>query len=58
MSASSFALVCLSREGGNPLLDVMPEEQKLDWTDVRLSEATRLRGNDGLGHCQSEKGRP
>ena len=47
-----------SRESGDPALEGL--DQRLDWTDIRLSKAARLRGNDeqkraknGAGACKA-----
>jgi hypothetical protein len=67
MNALDSAFARHSREGGQrfaalvaayPAFAFQVLHQELDWTDVRLSEAARFRGNDGLEHCQSERDRP
>ncbi|QNN48161.1 pimeloyl-ACP methyl ester esterase BioH [Thermomonas brevis] len=44
-----------SREGGNPVFDSQGQPQELDGTDLRLSEAARLRGNDEQGPDDGHK---
>ena len=45
------ALARHSREGGNPALASAENDQNPDGPDAHLSEAARLRGNDGTGQA-------